>query len=105
MINNKEYIDFLKKIIACISYGDYYSVKEFSVLTLQHLESNTTIMENNVHKYVNKYIYTKGMNKKTSTDIVDKYMEYLLSTIKEKEEISKVASLEEFMQNIQRYKE
>ena len=50
MITNKEYINFLKKIIACISYGDYYSVKEFSILTLQNLESNTAIMEKNLGK-------------------------------------------------------
>lgn len=38
MINNEKYISFLKQIIACISYGDYYSVKELSQLELEKIE-------------------------------------------------------------------
>ena len=38
MVNNEKYISFLKKIIACISYGDYYSVKELSQLELEKME-------------------------------------------------------------------
>ena len=34
MENNKEYIKFLKQIIACISHGDYFAVKELSQLKL-----------------------------------------------------------------------
>ena len=100
MITNKEYINFLKKIIACISYGDYYSVKEFSILTLQNLESNTAIMEKNLGKYLQKSINKKELEHKT-IDIVDKYIDYLSREIKEKEEINRLASLEEFIQKIQ----
>jgi len=35
MINNEKYVSFLKQIIACINYGDYYSVKELSQLELE----------------------------------------------------------------------
>ncbi len=38
MINDEKYITFLKRIIACISYGDYYSVKELSMLELERME-------------------------------------------------------------------
>ena len=34
----KKYITFLKQIIACISHGDYYSVKELSQLELEKME-------------------------------------------------------------------
>ena len=38
MIDNEKYINFLKQIIACISHGDYYSVKELSQLELDKME-------------------------------------------------------------------
>lgn len=37
MIKDEEYIDFLKMIIACVSHGDYYSVKELSNLELEKM--------------------------------------------------------------------
>ena len=39
MENREMYISFLKKIIACISYGDYFAVKELSQLELERLEN------------------------------------------------------------------
>ncbi|MCI8470262.1 MAG: hypothetical protein HFJ35_02020 [Clostridia bacterium] len=38
MVNDEKYITFLKQIIACISHGDYYSVKELSQLELEKME-------------------------------------------------------------------
>ena len=38
MVKDEKYITFLKRIIACISYGDYYSVKELSQLELEKME-------------------------------------------------------------------
>lgn len=40
MIDDKKYIDFLKMIISCISYGDYYSVKELSQMELEKMEKH-----------------------------------------------------------------
>ena len=34
MIKNEEYINYLKKIISCVNNGDYYSIKELSILEL-----------------------------------------------------------------------
>lgn len=39
MINDEKYIIFLKRIIACISHGDYYSVKELSQLELEKVKT------------------------------------------------------------------
>lgn len=41
MVSDEKYIIFLKRIIACISYGDYYSVKELSQLELEKMEKET----------------------------------------------------------------
>ncbi len=38
MINDEKYVTFLKQVIACISHGDYYSVKELSQLELERME-------------------------------------------------------------------
>lgn len=38
MVTDEEYKTFLKNIIACISHGDYYSVKELSQLELKKIE-------------------------------------------------------------------
>lgn len=35
MIKDEEYVDLLKKMIACVSYGDYEAVKELSNLKLE----------------------------------------------------------------------
>ena len=37
MIKDEEYIKFLKMIVACVSHGDYYSVKELSNLELEKM--------------------------------------------------------------------
>ena len=37
MENEEKYIKFLKPIISCINHGDYYSVKELSMLELEKL--------------------------------------------------------------------
>ena len=42
MIKNEEYMDYLSKVISCVSQGDYYSVKELSVLKLDNLKKETT---------------------------------------------------------------
>lgn len=38
MIKDEEYICFLKRVIACVSNGDYYSVKELSQLELEKMK-------------------------------------------------------------------
>ena len=45
MIKNEEYIDYLKKVISCVNNGDYYSIKELSVLKLDVLNEETMSMK------------------------------------------------------------
>lgn len=46
MINDEKYITFLKRIIACISHGDYYSVKELSQLELEKMKKQVGKQQN-----------------------------------------------------------
>ncbi len=38
MVDEEKYITFLKRIVSCISHGDYYSVKELSQLELEKIK-------------------------------------------------------------------
>ena len=46
MVNDEKYIAFLKRIISCISHGDYYSVKELSQLELDKMKEATKDFKN-----------------------------------------------------------
>ena len=41
MVNDEEYVRFLKLIISCINHGDYFSVKELSNLELEKMRKKT----------------------------------------------------------------
>ena len=62
MIEDEEYIGFLKMIIACISHGDYYAVKELSNLELEKMynkmQSKEKKAKGDIGKLKNK-LYTK----------------------------------------------
>ena len=40
MVKNEDYIKLLNKMVSCISYGDYYAVKELSILQLKNMKSS-----------------------------------------------------------------
>lgn len=46
MVDDEKYVTFLRQVIACISHGDYYSVKELSQLELEKMKE-----ENKQNKY------------------------------------------------------
>ena len=104
MIKNEEYIDYLKKVISCVNNGDYYSIKELSVLKLDVLNEETVTMKRKLHKFVENHIYKKELNNLEGQEflyIVNLYKEYLLNEIKENKEVKEIASIEEFIQEIQ----
>lgn len=104
MIKNEEYIEYLKKVISCVNNGDYYSVKELSVLELNTLKKETVLMKENLHKYIESNLCKKelkNLEKQEFLYIVNLYVEYLFNEIKESKEVKKIASIEEFIQEIQ----
>ncbi|MFR8233492.1 MAG: hypothetical protein ACLVA2_03705 [Clostridia bacterium] len=40
MISDEYFFNFLKSIISCVNNGDYYSIKELSVLELEKMKKN-----------------------------------------------------------------
>ena len=104
MIKNEEYIDYLKKVISCVSNGDYYSIKELSVLKLNTLNEETKEMKKNLHKFVRKNTdkkERKNSDKQEVFHIVNLYIDYLFNEIKERQGTQKIASIEEFIQEMQ----
>ena len=62
MVKDEEYIDFLKMIIACVSQGDYYSVKELSNLELEKMYNKIKLKNKKTKEDIGKYedkLYTK----------------------------------------------
>ena len=103
MIKNEEYIDYLKKVIACVSNGDYYTIKELSVLKLDTLNEETEEMKKNLHKFVEKNICKKelkNLEKQEFLYIVNLYIDYLFNEIKERKGVKEIASIEEFIQEM-----
>ena len=47
MIEDKDYMEFLNRIIACVSNGDYFAVKELSKIELEKLKNNKNNKDNN----------------------------------------------------------
>ena len=104
MIKNEEYIDYLKKVISCVNSGDYYSIKELSMLKLDVLNEETVTMKKNLHKFAQNHIYKKEFNNLEGQEflyIANLYKEYLLNEIKESKEIKEIATIEEFIQEMQ----
>ena len=104
MIKNEKYIRILKSMISCVNNGDYYSIKELSVLEINTLKKETVLMKENLHKYIESNLCKKelkNLEKQEFLYIVNLYVEYLFNEIKESKEVKKIASIEEFIQEIQ----
>ena len=103
MVKNEEYIDYLKKVISCVNNGDYYSIKELSILKLDTLKEETEVMKKNLSKYVGSNICkkeSKTIEKKEVIYIVNLYIEYILNEIRKNKEVGEIASIEEFIQKM-----
>ena len=101
MIKNEEYINYLKKIISCVNNGDYYSIKELSILNLNKLKEETSLMEKELDKYMETNIHKRELRDIKEQEllyVVNLYMEYIFDEIKENKELKKIASIEEFIQ-------
>lgn len=104
MIKNEEYIDYLKKVISCVNNGDYYSIKELCILKLNTLKKQTVAMNENLHKFVEKNICKKeweDLEKQEFLYIVNLYIDYLFDEIEEHKCVKEIASIEEFIQEMQ----
>ena len=111
MVKNEDYTNLLKKMISCISYGDYYSVKELSNLQLDNIKKVNTKVE----KEVNQLNKSKELNKCKGkpleewtngqlVTLLNMYSNYILKKIEKTDNIKELqimtVSIDEFIRNI-----
>ena len=111
MVKNEDYTNLLKKMVACVSYGDYYSVKELSKLQLDKIKQ----INRRVEKEVSKLSENKELNKCkgkpleewTNSQLVtllNMYSNYILKKIEKTDSIKELqimtVSIDEFIRNI-----
>ena len=103
MIKNEEYMDYLSKVISCVSHGDYYSVKELSVLKLDNLKKETKMMEQKMEKFIKANKCKKELKKLKEQEniyFVNTYVDYLYNELKKSKKLNEIASIEEFIEEI-----
>ena len=111
MVKNEDYTNLLKKMVACVSYGDYYSVKELSKLQLDNIKQVNTKIE----KEVSKLNTTKELNEckekpleewtnNQLVTLLNMYSNYILKKIEKTDSIKELqimtVSIDEFIRNI-----
>ena len=100
MIKNEEYKKILKMMEACVSHGDYYSVKELSNLELEVMN----LKEKNTEKEVQKYIKKEKIDKENLMELANLYSTYILEKIGNAKSLSELQSqaisFEEFIKQI-----
>lgn len=104
MIKNEEFINYLKKIIACVNNADYYSIKELSVLSLNKLKEETLLMEKDLNKYMETNICKRelmNLKEQELLFVVNLYTEYIFDKIKENKELKEIVSIEEFIKKME----
>ena len=55
MVKNEKYIKILKNMIACVSHGDYGSVKELSNLELEKMKKREEESKKQIKQIIRKY--------------------------------------------------
>ena len=102
MVKNEDYTNLLKKMVACVSYGDYYSVKELSKLQLDKIKQ----INRRVDKELNK-CKGKPLEEWTNSQLVtllNMYSNYILKKIEKTDSIKELqimtVSIDEFIRNI-----
>lgn len=111
MVSNEKYMNFLKAIISCVNYGDYFSVKELSNFELEKIikEEKRNGQEKNRIKRSRKMLERNIESLKDNEtdklkDIIDGYSKHILSIIeinRNIEELQKeVILIKEFIDKI-----
>ena len=111
MIKNEKYIEILKNMIACVSHGDYGSIKELSTLELKKMnqreeETKKEIKRIKIYKNLknNKKIPLENWKNEELRDLLDIYSQFMLQKIEETNNLMQLKkeaiSIQEFINNM-----
>lgn len=111
MVKNEKYIKILKSMIACVSHGDYGSVKELSNLELEKMEKR----ENEVKKQIkaikinknlkhNKKIPLENWTNEELRELMECYSQFMLQQIEKTNNLNQLQkeaiSIQEFIEKM-----
>ena len=104
MIKNEEYKKILKMMEACISHGDYFSVKELSNLELEVMNLKEKDTKKEVKKYTKKLNAKEKIDKENLMELANLYSTYILEKIEDAKSLSELQdqtiSFEEFLKYV-----
>ena len=111
MIKNEKYIQILKNMIACVSHGDYDSVKELSNLELKKMkqreeEAKKQIKKIKINKKLknNKKIPLENWENEELMELVKCYSKFVLQQIEKTNDLKQLKkeaiSIQEFIDNM-----
>ncbi len=78
MVEDKEYLDFLEKIIACINHADYESVKELSNLELENLKRKERKSKKILNIISKDTVKKEELPKEELLELIESYSEYIV---------------------------
>lgn len=111
MVKNEDYKNLLKRIIACVNYGDYYSIKELSKLQLDNINKINKKIEQELKEQegIKKLSKCKGTPIETWSNeelqtLLKMYSNYIVKKIEETKSINELqkitVTIDEFIKNI-----
>lgn len=94
MVKNEKYIKILNAMISCINHGDYYSVKELSIIELQKMrERDKKIAEIIKKEKIIRKNKEKPLNYWKNEELrklIECYSEYILQKIENAKNIKEL---------------
>ena len=111
MVKNEKYIEILKSMVACVSHGDYGSVKELSNLELKKMkqreeEAKKQIKQIKMNKKLknNKKIQLENWKKEELMELIESYSKFMLQQIEKTNDLKQLKkeaiSIQEFIDNM-----
>ena len=108
MIKNEKYIKILKNMVACVSHGDYGSVKELSSLELEKMkkreEEAKKQIKINKNLKNNKKIPLENWKNEELRELMECYSKFMLQQIEQTDNLKQLKkeaiSIQEFINNM-----
>lgn len=111
MVKNEDYIKLLNKMISCISYGDYYAVKELSMLQLKNMKKSNEKIKKELKeiKETKKLCECKKKpleewDRKELVTLIKIYSSYILKKIEQTNNVQELqdmtVTIDEFLKKI-----
>lgn len=111
MIKNEKYVNTLKAIINCVSYGDYCAAKELSTLELRRMKDKEKQTKKQIKKIKdirkirkNKNIPLNNWSNSDLIELIENYSKFILKKVEESKDLMQLQedtiSIQEFLNKL-----